>query len=117
MKDFPEFLNNPVNEVAAASQFSKDIAGYVFDGADGSQVIFWTYRGVGQVANHAHEYDEYLLVIEGQYTLIIDGKRIPVNAGEEYLIKRGVLHGGDALAGTRTIDVFGGKRAKRTGEN
>src|SRR5665647_3321315 len=28
-------------------------------------------------------------------------KRIPVKTGEEYFILRGILHGGEALAGTR----------------
>jgi quercetin dioxygenase-like cupin family protein len=117
MNDFPDFIKNPVNRVTTASLFSKSIEGYIFDGADGSQAILWTYLGKGKVPTHTHEYDEYLLVVEGQYTLIIDEKRIPVNAGQEYLIKNGVAHGGDSIAGTRTIDVFGGKRAKRVGEN
>jgi quercetin dioxygenase-like cupin family protein len=116
MKNFPEFIKNPVNKVAAMSTFSKNIEGYMFEGVDGSQAIFWTYIGDGQVATHTHEYDEYLVVIDGQYTLIIDGKRIRLRVGHEYLIKKGVPHSGEALQGTRTIDVFGGKRAKREGE-
>lgn len=42
MTDFPAFLKNPVNRIAASSQFTDDIEGYVFDGADGSQVALWT---------------------------------------------------------------------------
>jgi hypothetical protein len=45
--------------------------------------------------------------------LIINGERIPVNAGEEYFIPRGVPHSGEVLAGTRTIHAFGGHRADR----
>ena len=48
-----------------------------------------------------------------RYTLIIGVKRIPVNAGEEYVIPRGVLHAGEVTAGTRTIHAFGGHRANR----
>lgn len=48
--------------------------------------------------------------------MIIDGKKIPVRAGEEYLVKKGIKHGGEAIKGTRTIHCFGGKRAKRVGE-
>jgi hypothetical protein len=44
---------------------------------------------------------------------IIDGERIPVRAGEEYFIPRGVLHNGEVVAGTRTIHAFGGHRAER----
>jgi mannose-6-phosphate isomerase-like protein (cupin superfamily) len=60
-----------------------------------------------------NEFDEYMLVVQGCYTLLIAGKRIPIKAGEEYLIPRGVRHGGEVLAGTRTIHVFGGHRADR----
>jgi mannose-6-phosphate isomerase-like protein (cupin superfamily) len=54
-----------------------------------------------------------MVVVQGCYTLIIDGERIPVRAGEEYIIPRGVEHGGEVLAGTRTIHAFGGHRADR----
>jgi quercetin dioxygenase-like cupin family protein len=117
MNDFPEFLKNPVNKISSASQYTKGIEGYLFDGVDGSQVAFWTTHEAGQSAVHTHEFDEYMVVIQGQYTLIIDGKRIPLKTGDEYLIKKGIPHGGEAVAGTRSIDAFGGKRAKRVGEN
>jgi len=45
-----------------------------------------------------------MIVIQGCYTLIIDGERIPLQAGQQYLIPRGMLHGGEVLAGTRTIE-------------
>jgi hypothetical protein len=47
--------------------------------------------------------------VEGCYTLLIDGQKVPVKAGEEYVIP----HGGEVLAGT--IHAFGGHRADRTG--
>jgi quercetin dioxygenase-like cupin family protein len=67
----------------------------------------------GLATTHSHPYDEYMLVVQGCYTLIINGQRIPVNAGEEYVIPRGALHSGEVLAGTRTIHAFGGHRADR----
>jgi ethanolamine utilization protein EutQ (cupin superfamily) len=116
VKDFPGFMKNPVNKISTASQYTKNIEGYVFNGVDGSQMAFWTVYRDGTSIAHTHDYDEYMLVVEGQYTLIIDGKRIPVKAGQEYLIKKGILHGGEVIAGTRTIEAFGGKRAERVGE-
>ena len=116
MKDFPEFIKNPLNKISTTSQYAKGIEGYVFDGVDGSQVAYWTYLEAGQSPVHTHEYDEYMVVVQGEYTLIIDDKRIPLKAGQEYLIKRRVSHAGEAIAGTRVIDAFGGKRAKRVGE-
>ena len=101
------------NRIATASQATPGVEGYVFDGVDGSQMAFWTCQETATSAAHVHDYDEYMLVVEGCYTLIVDGRRIPVNAGEEYFIPRGVPHSGEVLAGTRTIHAFGGHRADR----
>jgi mannose-6-phosphate isomerase-like protein (cupin superfamily) len=114
MKEFPDFMKQPANRIAAGSQTTKGVEGYVFDGADGSQMAFWTCRETVTSAAHAHTFDEYMVVIEGCYTLIIDGKQIPVRAGEEYFIPKGIRHSGEVVAGTRTIHAFGGRRAKRT---
>jgi mannose-6-phosphate isomerase-like protein (cupin superfamily) len=62
---------------------------------------------------HVHDSDEYMLAVRGCYTLIIEGERIPVKAGEEYCIPRGLPHSGEVEAGTRTIHAFGGHRAGR----
>ena len=113
MGDFPRFMKHPANRIARSMQATPGVEGYVFDGADGSQMAFWNCREAATSATHAHEYDEYMIVVEGCYTLIIGGERIPVRAGEEYVIPRGVVHGGEVLGGTRTIHAFGGHRADR----
>jgi len=116
MKEFPTFMKQDANRIASSSQGTPGVEGYVFDGTDGSQMAFWTCSETAASAPHSHEFDEYMLVVEGCYTLIIDGRRIPIKAGEEYFILRGVLHGGEVVAGTRTIHAFGGQRAKRASE-
>ena len=113
MDNFPEFMKHPANRIASANQATPGVEGYVFDGADGSQMAFWICRETAASAAHAHDFDEYMIVVQGCYTLIINGKRIPVRAGEEYFIPRGVLHSGEVLAGTRTVHAFGGRRADR----
>jgi quercetin dioxygenase-like cupin family protein len=113
MDEFPEFMKHPANRIARTSQSTPGVEGYVFDGADGSQMAFWTCHQTAASEAQTHDFDEYVAVLRGCFTLIIDGKRIPVRAGEEYFIPRGVLHGGEALAGTRTIHAFGGHRADR----
>ena len=113
MREFPEFMKQPVNRVAASSQSTPGIEGYVYDGADGSQMAFWTCPQTASSAPHVHEFDEYMVVVEGCYTLLIGDQRIPIRAGEEYHIPRGVRHSGEAAAGTRTIHAFGGHRANR----
>ena len=113
MDNFPEFMKHPANKIAGFHQATPGVEGYVFDGADGSQMAFWTCREDAASAAHTHDYDEYMLVVRGCYTLVIQGERIPVKAGEEYVIPRGVAHSGEVLAGTRTIHAFGGHRADR----
>jgi len=113
MKDFPAFMKRQTNRISGSSQATPGVEGYVFDGADGSQMAFWTCHETAKSAAHVHEFDEYMIVVAGCYTLMIEGKRIDVHAGEEFYIPRGVLHAGEVVAGTRTIHAFGGRRAER----
>jgi quercetin dioxygenase-like cupin family protein len=109
-------MQHPANRIEKSDQATPGVEGYVFDGVDGSQMAFWTCRETAASAVHAHDYDEYMVVVQGRYTLIINGERIPVHAGEEYFIPRGTVHGGEVTAGTRTIHAFGGRRADRVRE-
>ena len=113
MDDFPDFIKSPANRIATSSQATPGVEGYVFDGVDGSQMAFWTCREPATSTPHVHDYDEYMIVVQGCYTLIFGDKRIPVRAGEEYFIPKGTWHGGEPIAGTRTIHAFGGRRAER----
>jgi len=81
MNDFPEFMRNTANKIDSRTQYTKGIEGYVFDGADGSQMAFWTTKEGGKSAEHTHEYDEYMVVVQGQYTVTIGEKRFPVGVG------------------------------------
>jgi quercetin dioxygenase-like cupin family protein len=113
MPDFPAFMKNPANRIDPASQHTPGVEGYVYDGADGSQMAFWTCRESAPSGEHVHDYDEYMVVVEGCYTLIIEGRNIDLRPGRECFIPRGIPHAGRVVAGTRTIHAFGGKRADR----
>lgn len=113
MNNFPEFMRNPANRISTASQYTKGIEGYLYDGADGSQIAIWICHETAQSAEHVHDYDEYILVIEGQYTVIINGEKTCLSPGMEYMIPKGRAHAGEGGAGTRVINAFGGPRAKR----
>lgn len=114
MKDFPEFMKSAANKIATSSQSTPGVEGYVYEGVDGSQMAFWTCRETANSTRHVHDYDEYMVVVEGCYTLIFDDRRVLLKAGEEYFIARGLWHGGEVVAGTRTIHAFGGRRAQRS---
>jgi quercetin dioxygenase-like cupin family protein len=113
MNAFPDFMKNPANRIMRSNQATPGVDGYVFDGLDGSQMAIWTCSQDARSAEHVHDCDEYMLVAQGRYTLFINGQRIPVSAGEEFFIPRGMVHGGEVVAGTRTIHAFGGHRADR----
>ena len=109
---FPDFMKNPANAVSAGEQ-STGVEGYIFDGADGSQIAFWECGKDIVSKEHIHEFDEYFIVVQGLYTLIINGVEVPVGPGQEYHIPKNVPHAGRGMAGTRTIHAFGGRRATR----
>jgi quercetin dioxygenase-like cupin family protein len=113
MPDFPAFVRNPLNRIARSSQYTDDIEGYVFDGADGSQVALWTCTADRTSIEHSHDFDEYVLVIEGRCIAVVEGQRIELAAGQELHIPRGRRQSMEVVAGTRTMHVFGGKRATR----
>lgn len=116
MNEFPEFMKNPLNRVAARSQYTPGIEGYVFEGADGSQMAYWTYSQEAESEPHSHAFDEYLVVIQGTYEIVFDNDSILLAPGDENPVPGGVRHGGHAGAGNRVIYLFGGKRVEREGE-
>ncbi len=110
MKEFPEFMKNPANRIGKESQYTEGIEGYVFNGADGSQMAFWTCYQDRTSKEHRHNFDEYFVVVQGKYIVIIEGKEEVIAAGQECHIPKGTPHSGRSFAGTRTIHCFGGKR-------
>ncbi len=115
MADFPAFMKRPANRIATASQHTPGVEGYVFDGADGSQMAFWRVERDAATAEHVHEFDEWFTVVEGSYVLTLDGEEVHVGPGQEYFIAKGTRIAGRVTAGTRTIHAFGGRRAERAG--
>lgn len=95
MQDFPAFMKNQLNRIPASTQSTAGIEGYVYDGADGSQMAFWTCYESARSQEHVHGYDEYMVVVQGCYTLLIQGQPIDLKAGQEYFIPKGILHGGE----------------------
>jgi quercetin dioxygenase-like cupin family protein len=113
MVDFPPFMKSPMNRIPSGSQHTPGVEGYVFEGADGAQMAFWTVERDAVTAEHVHEFDEWFVVLEGSYTVIVDGREVRVDAGQEYFIAKGTVIAGRVTAGTRTIHAFGGRRVRR----
>jgi quercetin dioxygenase-like cupin family protein len=117
MDDFPKFMRNPKNRIHSESHYVKGLEGFVFDGADGGQVILWSCRDAGVAEEHSHPFDEYIVTVQGEYILHMGGKAISLKPGQECLVPKGTKHYGErVVGGTRTIHAFGGKRAVRETE-
>lgn len=111
LNDFPEFMKSELNRIDSKSQSSDQIEGYVFDGIDGSQMAHWTCHSSGYSPEHSHDFDEYMIVVQGKYTMIIGDEKMDILSGQEVFIPKNVPHAGEYVANTRTIHAFGGKRA------
>jgi len=111
--DFPEFMKTSANLVSTASQ-SKGVTGWVYDGGDGKQMAYWICERDGKSEEHTHSFDGYFVVVQGRYTVTMDGNRIDVCRGDERMIPKNVPHAGEFTKGTRTTHCFGGKRADLT---
>jgi uncharacterized cupin superfamily protein len=68
------------------------------------------------ISNGANNYDEYFVVVQGEYKLKINGETMLLTKGDEYHVPKGIPHSGESKKGTRTIYAFGSKRAKRINE-
>ena len=60
MRKFPDFIRSEKNRVPEAPE---GMEGYVFDGADGSQIVLWENETGGSVGLHTHDFWEYCLVL------------------------------------------------------
>jgi hypothetical protein len=56
--DFPEFMKRAANRIATSRQATPGVEGYEFDGADGTQIAFWTCGNSAVSAPRAHDCDE-----------------------------------------------------------
>jgi len=74
MQDFPSFMKNPKNRINTNDQNTPDIEGYFYNGADGSQMAFWTCYADRVSRKHTHEFDEYMVCVSGRYTVIMNDK-------------------------------------------
>jgi len=112
MSTFPAFMCRPENAVQLSRE-AGGLEGYLFEGADGSQMVLWQSTQGGDSPLHTHDFDEYSVVVEGTFTGTIGDQQVTLGPGEECFIPAGVPHSGRYSAPYRAIDAFGGRRVKR----
>lgn len=76
-------------------------------------MAFWTCYNARESKKHRHDFDEYFIVVSGEFTLCTDGGETVLKPGEEAFVPRGTEQCVRCAAGTRTIHAFGGRRIKR----
>jgi quercetin dioxygenase-like cupin family protein len=111
MKKFPEFFTTPANRVAHVPDPSME--GFVFDGKDSRQIVFWQTEKGGVQPEQVHDFWEYALVVEGTFEGEVGGKKVFLKAGDECVIPPGTRHSGTYSKGYRAIDAFSAERVTR----
>jgi quercetin dioxygenase-like cupin family protein len=65
------------------------------------------FEPLAHVPEHRHDNEQLGLVLEGSITMVIDGDRRELHAGDLYLVRGGVPHSGEAgPAGATVADAF-----------
>ncbi len=109
---FPAFMKRAENRVPTSAQNTRDIEGYFYEGADGSQIAFWECSADRESSKHAHPFDEYMVCLSGQYVACFADREVVLSPGDELVIPAGTVQWGRCIAGTRTIHAFGGQRIR-----
>ena len=111
LQAFPLFMKRTYNAVEKSAQAS-GMQGYLFEGADGSQVVLWECKKGGKSKRHKHDFDEYAVVLQGTFAGLVGRRKIVMKRGDECYIPAGMFHEGMYSANYRAIDAFGGQRLK-----
>ena len=59
-----------------------------------------------EAPEHAHEHEQVLNLIEGEFELIVNGEKTVLKQGNSFVLKSNVPHSGKALKLCKIIDVF-----------
>ncbi|MBN1409385.1 MAG: hypothetical protein JW969_00975 [Spirochaetales bacterium] len=60
-------MKSKLNSIPASEQNTEDVEGCFYEGADGSQMAFWTCHSDRTSEKHVHAFDEYMVCISGRY--------------------------------------------------
>lgn len=110
--EFPVFMKQPGSRAADDSRYPASIERHVLNGADGLQMEFWHARSDTSIPQALHDFEEYIMVVEGEYVLSINGMEFPLRPGREFVVPSHAHVSARLAAGTRTLHVFGGRPAR-----
>ena len=69
-------------------------------------LAYWTVEAGAELPEHAHPHEQVTHMIEGQFTLTIDGETETLGPGCVGMVPSNARHSGKALTPCRIMDVF-----------
>lgn len=73
---------------------------------DKMTLAFWDIKEGAEVPEHSHPHEQVLQLKEGRFDLTVDGNKVPLVAGDVYVIKSNITHSGIALTDCKILDIF-----------
>ena len=78
----------------------------VFTHTDHMTLAYWTVEEGALLPEHDHHYEQITNLMEGTFTMTVDGETRVCKAGEVAVIPAHVVHSGKALTPCKIIDAF-----------
>ena len=69
-------------------------------------LAYWTISAGAEMPVHSHVHEQVANVLEGEFTLEIEGEKRTLRPGMVAHIPSGMSHGGYAISACRILDVF-----------
>jgi quercetin dioxygenase-like cupin family protein len=73
-------------------------------------VLHWNMADGSEVKMHTHEQEQFGLVIQGGFEMIIGNEKKRLKAGDAYIVPENIPHSFIAIGDTEAIDVFSPKK-------
>ena len=74
--------------------------------SDNVTLAYWTIDEGAALPEHSHPHEQVANVLEGTFSLTVDGEAREVRPGDVAVIPGGVAHSGRAVTACRIVDVF-----------
>lgn len=73
---------------------------------DSSSLVFWDVKKGASIPEHHHVHEQITYIAEGEFEMVIGGKKYLFTAGSVHVIPSNVPHSGIAITDCRIIDSF-----------
>lgn len=74
--------------------------------AELTTTAYWDVVADSELPEHAHEHEQIMNVIEGEFELKIEGQTLKLYSDDVVVIPSNVVHSGKAVTHCKIVDVF-----------